>query len=112
VDTFLLNAQHILNVAKSDSSGEHSEFALLIRPDGGIHMIMESELTLDAAAIATGAKTAYRVTRSPKGVRVTGSEGDRHCQLEEGVRPRIAAELLRDQPLYRITSPLLTSNAS
>jgi len=112
VDTFLLNAQHILNVAKSDSSGEHSEFALLIRPDGGIHMIMESELTLDAAAIATGAKTAYRVTRSRKGVRVTGSEGDRHCQLEEGVRPRIAAELLRDQPLYRITSPLLTSNAS
>jgi hypothetical protein len=112
VDTFLLNAQHILNVAKSDSSGEHSEFALLIRPDGGIHMIMESELTLDAAAIEAGAKTAYRVTRSANGVRVTGSEGQRHCQLEEGVRPRIAAELLRDQPLYRIAPPLLTSNAS
>lgn len=112
MDTFLLNAQHILNVAKADSSGEHSEFALLIRHDGGIHMIMESEMTLEAAAIAEGARTAYRVTRSANGVRVTGTEGGRRCQLEDSARPRISSELLRDQPLYRITSPLLTSHTA
>ena len=112
MDTFLLNAQHILDVARADSSGEHSEFALLIRPDGGIHMIMESELTLDAAAVSAGATTAYRVKRSPNGIQVIGSEGGRHCRLEETSRPQISAELLRDQPLYRITSPLLISKAS
>jgi hypothetical protein len=112
VDTFLLNAQQILDVALADSSGEHAEFALLIRPDGGIHMIMESELTLDAAAVSAGAKTAYRVSRSESGVRVTGSEGTRRCRLEEVAAPRFRSELLRDQPLYRISSPLLISTAS
>src|SRR5665213_2243505 len=72
MDTFLLNAQQIFDVAQSDTSGEDSEFALLIRPDGGIHLIMESEITLDAAATSAGARTAYRVSRSRNGIRASG----------------------------------------
>jgi hypothetical protein len=111
---FLQHAQQLLDVARTDSSGENSDFALLVRHDGGIHMIMESELTLEAAALAAGAKTAYRVTRSGGGVRVTGSEGARRCQLEDQSGPARARTqpgfaLLRDQPLYRITSPVLIS---
>ena len=109
MDTFLLNAQQIFDVAQSDTSGEDSEFALLIRPDGGIHLIMESEITLDAAATSAGARTAYRVSRSRNGIRVTGSEGSRRCRLEDSARPGFTSELLRDQPLYRIAPALLPS---
>jgi hypothetical protein len=101
VDTFLEHAQQILDVAQSDSSGSTEDFALLIRPDGGLHFIMETPFTLEAASQYGGAQSAYRVTRSRTGVRVEGWSAGRKCLIEE--RPAYK-ELLRDQPLYRITS--------
>ncbi|MGD1072443.1 MAG: hypothetical protein ABSB15_20145 [Bryobacteraceae bacterium] len=109
MNTFLENAQRIFDVARQDSSAEGSDFALLVRSDGSLHVIMESEWSLEAAAIDAGAQTAYHVSRSPRGVRVTGRDSAQHCVLET---KRIGGELLRDRPLYSITSPLLTSSAS
>jgi hypothetical protein len=106
MDTFFENAQRIFDVAISAADGENRDFALLIRPDGGLHFVMESPLSIEAAAIHGGAESAHRVTYSPSGVRVQGRSIGRDCVLEERSASR---ELLRDQPLYRITSPLLTS---
>lgn len=103
MDTFLENAQRIFEVARnaagSDGSAENSDFALLVRPDGSLHMVMEAELNLDAVAAENGARTAYRVSRSQTGVRVFGRNGSRRCELTES---KAARELLRDLPLYLI----------
>lgn len=110
---FLDNAQKILDVARAGDSTENADFALLVRPDGGLHLIMESPLSLDAASVYTGASTAYRVVKSQNGIRVTGRSHDQNCVLEATLPNRaVPFGLLRDQPLYRMTSPLLTSATS
>jgi hypothetical protein len=109
VNTFLENAQRIFDVARQDSSAECTDFALLVRSDGSLHVMMESQLSLEGAAVEVGARTAYHISRSPRGVRVTGRDSGQHCVLEQR---RVGGELLRDQPLYSITSPLLTSSVS
>jgi hypothetical protein len=116
VNTFLDNAQRIFDVARQDSCAENSDFALLVRSDGSLHLIMESAVSLEtasleAAAIHAGARTAYHVSRSTGGVRVTGLDSTQRCVIEDlSIRRR--SELLRDQPLYSITSPLPTSASS
>lgn len=106
-------------MASSGHSGDQADFALLVRPDGGLHLIMETPFTLDAAAAYGGAQVAYRVTRTERGVRVSGQNGTRSLVLEE-TAPGVSRlrevdtfrrELLRDRPLYRITSPVLISSA-
>ena len=103
VDLFLEHAQQIFDVAQTGGdAGGHDDFALLIRPDGGLHFIMDAPFTLSAASEYAGARTAYRVTRSQGAVRVEGWSAGRSCVLEQ---KQVYKELLRDQPLYRITSP-------
>lgn len=104
------NAQRIFEVARSEQDGDsQQDFALLIRPDGGLHFVMETPFSIEGAASYAGAQTAYRVTRSRDGVRVQGRSAGGDCVLEQRNPCR---ELLRDQPLYRIASPLLTSSAA
>jgi hypothetical protein len=112
VDSFLEHAQQILDVAQSDSSGSREDFALLIRPDGGLHFIMESQFTLEAASEYGGASSAYRVTRSGSGVRVQGWSAGRTCVLQEKSAAELSRELLRDQPRYRITSSTSATSGS
>jgi hypothetical protein len=132
VDAFLENAQRIFDVARSDDGAEPNDFALLIRPDGGLHFVMESassysDSEIESAAIHGEARTAYRVTKTRGGgVRVAGRSGNQQCVLEHHAplglglgltgspdrTRRFSAELLRDQPLYRISSPLTIAAAS
>lgn len=113
MDTLFENAHRIFDVARSAGAAENQDFALLIRPDGGLHFVMESPFSMEALTRHCGARAAYRITRSIDGVRVNGRGGGRNCVLEEfnaASAPRaFSKEMLRDQPLYRITSPLLTS---
>ncbi len=60
----------------------NDDFALLVRPDGGLHFIMETPFSIEAAAIHAGAQAAYQITRSRDGVRVTGRSMGRDCVLE------------------------------
>ena len=109
MDTFLENAQRIFDIATARrGNGENADFVLLIRPDGGLHFVMESAFSMDAAAIHAGARIAYRVTRSGDGVRVEGRGENRDCVLKQ----RDARKLLFPGESYRITSPLLTSTGS
>jgi len=113
MDTFLENAQRIFDVARSTRatvvnagfSGSAEDFALLIRPDGGLHFIMEAPFSIEAAAIHTGAQAAFRVTHLREGIRVEGRNSSQTCVLEGR---NLQMQLLPNQPLYRITSPLLT----
>jgi hypothetical protein len=109
MDGFLENTQRIFEVARSGADGGNQDFALLIRPDGGLHFVMESPFSIEAAAIHAGARRAWRITRSREMVRAEGQSVDRNCMLRER-SPRM--ELIRDQSLYRITSPLLTPTGS
>jgi hypothetical protein len=116
VDTFLENAQRIFDVARMDSGAESSDFALLVRPDGSLHVVMETSLNLDAVAIENGAQTAYRVSRSQNGVRVSGRNGGTRCELTcdsiGGLRSGSSPlALLRDQPLYLLSGQSLLTSA-
>jgi hypothetical protein len=108
MDDFLENAHRIFDVAQADASDAPSQLALLVCDDGGLHFIMESPVSIEGALACTGARIAYRITRSAQGVRVEGRSGSKGCVIEErrGLR-----NLLRDQPLYVIASPLLTSSS-
>jgi hypothetical protein len=102
VDIFLDNAQRIFDVARSDDSNTFDEFAIVVRPDGGLHFIMESPVSIEGASAYAGGQTTYRVTRSPHGVRVDGKTFGRdgflqHCSVE---RRDARAELFRDRVLY------------
>jgi hypothetical protein len=115
MDSLIDNAERIFNVARAthDSAPGYAadlaqDFAIVIKPDGALHFIMESPFSLEGAASCSGARAAFRVTRSSAGVRVEGRNPGRACVLEERSPHRA---LLRDQPLYRITSPLLTSGS-
>jgi hypothetical protein len=112
-DTLFENAQRIFDVAQSgreaSCDSERQDFALLIKPDGALHFVMESPFSIEAAAIHAGAQTAYRITRSQRGVRVEGHSASRDCVIEQRDPCRT---LLSDLPLYRITSPLLISAGS
>ena len=102
MDTFLDNASRILDVAQTNSQEAQGDFAVLIRPDGGLHILMESAFTLEAAAAHAGARIAYSVRHSLDGIKVHGFMPGRECILQE---KKASRELLPDRLLYRITSP-------
>jgi hypothetical protein len=112
VEHFLRDAQEIFDVAMADRSGDAVDIALLIRPDGGMHVIMDSPFALDSAAASNGARMAYRVTRTERGVTVRGQKDGRTCVLQGCAARSFQKTALRDQALYSITSPLFISDGS
>jgi hypothetical protein len=67
---------------------------ILIRHDGGLHMIADSDWPLDSLSWHHGAKMAYRVSERSGSVRVEGREGLRTCVLESAKPVQIARLLL------------------
>jgi hypothetical protein len=110
MQSLLENAKQIFDVARS-ATDESQDFALLIKPDGGLHFVMEMPFSIEGAASHAGARSAFRITRSNDGIRVQGHGPGKSGLMETCVLEahRTHRELLRDQPLYRITSPLLIS---
>jgi hypothetical protein len=109
MDVFFQNAHRILDTAGMGMDSGNDDFALLVGADGGLHFIMETPFSIEAAAIHAGAQAAYQITRSREGVRVKGRSMGRDCVLEHRTPRCVSSALLPDQPLYRITSPALTS---
>ncbi|HWD99932.1 MAG TPA: hypothetical protein VG345_12875 [Bryobacteraceae bacterium] len=112
MESFFENAQRILDVAATADANGPEEFAVLMGGDGGLRILMNQPFRLDAAAADLGAAVAYRVVRSRSGVRVEGHGRGQDCVLETRKRAAASAGWLIDQPLYRMTSPLLTATAS
>lgn len=112
MESFFENAQRILDVAATADANGPEEFAVLMGEDGGLRILMNQPFRLDTAAADAGAEVAYRVVRSRSGVRVEGHGRDQDCVLETRKRAAVRTQWLLDQPLYRMTSPLLTATAS
>lgn len=112
MESFFENACRILDVAASAAADGPDEFAVLMTSDGGLRILMNQTFRLDAAAADAGADVAYRVIRSKSGVRVEGHGRAQDCVLESRPAVKAQARWLLDQPLYRMSSPLLTSAAS
>lgn len=108
VRTLLETTQHIFDVAQTarDLDDTPREFALALRPDGGMHFIMESPVSIEGAASYAGARAVWKIRSSRQGVSVEGRDGNSAILLREA-----GISLLRDEPRYRITSGLPTSCA-
>ena len=114
MDAFLENAQRILDVASADEGESKEDFALLIRPDGGLHFIMGSPVSLDGAFACDEARAAYHVSRSSAGVRVEGRTFGKSCVVNSCVvaESHPMRQLLRDQVLYCTAGPLLSAGST
>ncbi len=108
VDAFFENAREIFDVARMDTSGESDSFALVVRPDGGLHFIMDGPVSLQGAAAYTASQSAFVVTRSASGIRVEGQSAQRTCVFEERRTPRLASAA--SMP-YWMTSPVRISSS-
>jgi hypothetical protein len=82
VRTLFEHTQEILEVARAGNGAETTDFALLVRPDGGLHFVMEAPFTLDAVQAEQGACAGFHVKRSAAGIRVMGRRGGETCTLE------------------------------
>ena len=93
---FVDNAVEILNAAESAVQSGHtpSDMTILITPQGGIHMLADSDWPLESLQAHHGAEMAYRVSQSAIIVRVEGRAGSRTC-LFETEKPERAARALR-----------------
>ena len=114
MDAFLENAQRILDVARADEGEANGDFALLIRPDGGLHFIMGSPVSLEGAAACNEARAAYHVSRSSAGVRVEGRTFGKSCVMNSCVltERHPVRQLLRDRISYCMAGPLLSAGSS
>jgi len=70
-----------------------TDMTILIGPEGGIHMVADSDWPLDSLQMLHGAAAAYRVSQNASHVRVEGREHSRTC-LFETVKPARAARIL------------------
>src|SRR4026209_699139 len=67
---FLQDAEGILETAQTSAS--HTDFTILISPEGGIHMLADSDWPLESLARHHGARTLYRVSSHSGRVSVEG----------------------------------------
>jgi len=115
VNAFLDNARGLFEVAGSDVDTD-CDFALFVRRDGGLHMVMDlgsvpggvaPGLDLPVPAeVGDGFSGSYRVTRLRGAVRVQGRSGSDHCLLESRAARDVRRWVLRDERLYSVISPL------
>ena len=84
VSLFVENAVKLLGAAENAIESGHvpTDMTILISPQGGIHMVANSDWPLDSLQAYHGASTAYRVSRQNEKVRIDGREGARTCRFE------------------------------
>ncbi len=93
---FVDNAVRILDAAENAVQAGHapSPVTILITPEGGIHMLADSDWPLDSLQAHHGARMVYRVSQNASAVRVEGRAGARTCLFETAKPARIARLLL------------------
>lgn len=93
---FLEDAEAILEAAE-DAAGatpNPANLTILIGPEGGIHMLAESDWPLASLEAHHGARTLYRVSQARGQVTVEGRSGNRRCHLEMEHPQAVARGLL------------------
>ena len=104
----------LLEAAESAVQSGHtpSDLTVLITSEGGIHMVADSDWSLDALQLHHGARMAYRVSQTAAHVRVEGRAGSRTCLFETAKPERVARHLLQRTVCSRFTPPLIEAPVS
>ncbi len=99
---FWENASKLMEAAVGASAAGNAteNFTVLIGPQGGIHLIANSDWPLERIAEERGAQTAYRVQHGGGRIAVEGREGETMCRLETESSPSRSRRMLRDNPRY------------
>jgi hypothetical protein len=98
VDALLKDAEEMFTAAWN--GGEDCEMAILVSPQGAIHMLPCSGWGLEPLRIHHGASTAYRIRRSGGTVSLEARSGSESCTLR-AERPAAAVRpMLMDFPRY------------
>jgi len=100
VDAFWTDARNIFETASQAARAgwQDCDLAILIDPQGAIHMMDAGGWSLPSLAADRGAQAAYRVTRQSGRVQVEGRAGSRTCLLA-GEFPGETARRLLAGPL-------------
>ena len=111
MNRFLDDAQRIFEAAESVSASGQAltEFTVLVGPEGGLHMLANSDWPLERLLAERGARMAYRVSERRGKVSVEGCAGRQNCRLESESPRQVARHLLNvtPGPLRAGTWPLL-----
>jgi hypothetical protein len=105
VGAFLEDANAILEAA-DDATGatpSPANLTILIGPEGGIHMLAESDWPLASLEAHHGARALYRVSQERGQVTVEGRSGNQRCRLEME-HPQAVARRLLAGPVGFLTS--------
>jgi hypothetical protein len=96
VGPFLQDAESILNAAQSaaGATANPTDFTILISPEGGIHMLAESDWPLASLESHYGARTLYRVSQASGQITVEGRSGLARCRLQAEHPQAVARRLL------------------
>jgi len=96
VGRFLEDAEALLTAAESatEATPNPTNFTILISPEGGIHMIAESDWPLASLESHYGARTLYRVSQASGRIAVEGRSGSHRCRVEAEHPQAVARRLL------------------
>jgi len=102
VGAFLQDAEAILTAAKSASgaTSNPTNFTILIGPEGGIHMLADSDWPLASLEAHHGSRTLYRVSQAQGHITVEGRSGSQRCRLESEHPQAVARRLLAGPRSY------------
>jgi len=100
VGAFWADAESIFETARqaSQSGAPDCDWALLIGPQGDLHMLEAAGWALPALLAQHGAQRVYRVTRERGSIRLEGRSGSDTCQLQSESPARTAGHLLARYP--------------
>ena len=100
-----LGAAYVMAAPQTaEACGGGTGYSLLIRQDGSLHMVAESDWPLDRLASEHGAQRAYRVSQCGAQVCVEGRAGARRCRIETEPVAAVALRMLSTPGLYRLSS--------
>jgi hypothetical protein len=103
-DAFLQNAASIYSAAEAAvaSGQEVTAMTILVRSDGSVRMVADSDWPLESLRIHHGADMAYRVSKRERNVSVDGRTGSRNCRMESRETESAARRILGGAALYRL----------
>jgi len=102
VSPFLRNAHEIFAAARQGAEDCH--MAILVEPDGAIHMCSSEDWDLECLRRHHGAAVVYGVTRCGTRVRVEGRSLAEQCTLETSSAGRLAGIGIGNFPQYRLVA--------
>jgi hypothetical protein len=104
---FLDNARNIFEAAQNVffSTGSMEPMSVLVSGDGGIHLVANSDWSLESLQAHHGARMAYRVSQRQGRVLLEGRAGVRTCLFEAGKPDGAARLLLANTPAYAMARP-------